>query len=389
LTEGQIQESLRDRLARFIIEELLPEVQRHKTPDGLPILISQDPNDRSVGGASTGGIGSFTLAWERPDSFRRVFSGIGTYVGMRGGERYPVLVRKTEPKPMRIFLQDGSHDELNFFLGEVGDWWLSNQTMNSALEFAGYSVKHIWGEGSHSGKHATVVFPEAMRWLWQDWPQPIVAGQSQNVFFKDILLAGQSWEAVPENDGKAQRLLATSRALRAPDSNGHEYEIDPEQGKLWLRAGGRRSLIDSGLNRPSGIVLSPDGLWLVVAENRTHWGYSYRVLSDGSVQDKQQLYWFHVPDYADDSGAGALAMDTEGRMYAATRMGVQVFDRNGRSRAIMPLPGGEIVGLAFDDEHPDVLYVKCKNHSVYKRILKIPGAQRGGVPIELPKWTPG
>jgi len=138
-------DSLDDRLATFILDEVLPEVERHRTPDGLVIQLSRDPNDRAAGGASTGGIGAFTLAWEHPEEFRRVFTAIGTFVGMRGGDRYAVLVRKTEPKPIRIFMQDGANDELTTYLGEIGDWWMSNQTMERALEFAGYDVEHVWG----------------------------------------------------------------------------------------------------------------------------------------------------------------------------------------------------------------------------------------------------
>ena len=81
-------DSRSDRLARFLIEEVMPEVERHA------IKLSTDPNDRAIGGGSTGAIAAFTVAWERPDAFRRVFSSIGTYVGMRGGEQYYVLVRK-------------------------------------------------------------------------------------------------------------------------------------------------------------------------------------------------------------------------------------------------------------------------------------------------------
>jgi hypothetical protein len=48
------------------------------------------------------------------------FSAIGTYVGLRGGNVYPTLIRKTEPKPIRIFLQDGSAD-LNIYGGRLVD----------------------------------------------------------------------------------------------------------------------------------------------------------------------------------------------------------------------------------------------------------------------------
>jgi gluconolactonase len=103
-------DGLGDNYARFLLDELLPEVEKKTTSDGRPIKLSRDGNDRAIGGASSGAIGAFTAAWERPDAFRRVFSAIGTYVGLRGGNDYPTLIRKFEPKPLRVFLQDGSND---------------------------------------------------------------------------------------------------------------------------------------------------------------------------------------------------------------------------------------------------------------------------------------
>jgi|HubBroStandDraft_1064217.scaffolds.fasta_scaffold143644_3 hypothetical protein len=111
-----------------------------KTPGGLPIRLSTDPNDRATAGSSTGGIGAFTL--EHPDAFRRVFTAFGTFVGMRGGDRYAVLVRKTEPKPIRIYMQDGSHDELTTFhsalaFGPDGRVYVSEANRIVASSFAG------------------------------------------------------------------------------------------------------------------------------------------------------------------------------------------------------------------------------------------------------------
>jgi len=98
----------------------------------------------------------------------QVFSTIGTYVGLRGGNEYPTLIRKTEPKPIRVFLHDGSKD-LNIY---GGDWWMANQTMQRALTFAGYAVNNVWGTDIHSGKHGAMVFPDAMRWLWRNYKTP-------------------------------------------------------------------------------------------------------------------------------------------------------------------------------------------------------------------------
>src|SRR5262245_34245434 len=134
-------DGLGDAYARFLIDELLPAIEKLKTADGREIKLSKNPNDRAIAGSSSGAICAFTVAWERPDSFRRVFSCVGTYVGLRGGHAYPTLIRKYEPKPIRVFLEDGSND-LNIY---GGDWWMANQAMERSLTFAGYEVNHAWG----------------------------------------------------------------------------------------------------------------------------------------------------------------------------------------------------------------------------------------------------
>src|SRR5215831_15282752 len=117
-------DGLGENYARFLMEELLPHiVAEHK------LNLTTNGNDRAIAGASSGAICAFTAAWERPDAFRRVFSSIGTYVGLRGGNNYPTLIRKTEPKPIRVFLQDGSRDQ-NIY---GGNWWMANQEMERSL----------------------------------------------------------------------------------------------------------------------------------------------------------------------------------------------------------------------------------------------------------------
>ena len=179
-------DGLGDNYARFLLEELLPEVESKTASDGRPIRLSHNGNDHAIGGSSSGAICAFTAAWERPDAFSRVFSAIGTYVGLRGGDRYHTLIRKFEPKPIRVFLQDGLNDN-NIY---AGDWWMANQTMERSLAFAGYEVQHVWGDGAHNGRHAAALFPDAMRWLWKDWPQPPKTGQTKNNTLNDVLLPG-------------------------------------------------------------------------------------------------------------------------------------------------------------------------------------------------------
>ncbi|HYN10089.1 MAG TPA: SMP-30/gluconolactonase/LRE family protein [Vicinamibacterales bacterium] len=164
---------------------------------------------------------------------------------------------------------------------------------------------------------------------------------------------------------------------------------DADPSHIWLiTATGQKSVVDSGLTGASGIALTPDGLWLSVAESKSHWGYSYQVQADGTLRHKQRFYWFHVPDAADDSGAGSMCMDRDGRLYAATRKGVEVLDRNGRTRAILPVPGGQVTNVSFGGPKFDTLYVTIRG-TVYKRKLKVLSAPAWAAPIRLPPWSAG
>jgi len=158
---------------------------------------------------------------------------------------------------------------------------------------------------------------------------------------------------------------------------------------VWLiKPDGSKIRLDTGLNGPSGIALAPDNRWLAVMESRTHWGYSYRVQLDGSVDAKQRFYWAHVPDWGDDSGAGDACMDRDGHLYVATRLGVQIFDRNGRSRGILPLPAGETTSVCLGGARFDTLYV-ISGGKLYQRHVKAVGAPAFAPPIKLPPWGAG
>ncbi|QHT71683.1 gluconolactonase [Rhodocytophaga rosea] len=199
-------DALGDSYARFILEEILPHVEQQKTADGRSIILSKNGNDRAIGGSSTGAVAAFTAAWEWPGEFSRVFSVVGTFVGLRGADQYHTLIRKVEPKPLRIFLQDGTND-LHVY---AGDWWKANETMERALTFAGYEVNHIWGEGAHNNQHGRAIFPDAMRYLWKDWPKPVKKGTTANAALKDILIPGEEWELVGEGYSSTDGIIANA-----------------------------------------------------------------------------------------------------------------------------------------------------------------------------------
>ncbi|CAN5225265.1 alpha/beta hydrolase-fold protein [soil metagenome] len=149
-------DTLGDKYATFLIDEILPEVRKHAK-------ISDDPEMRAICGSSSGGICAFTVAWEKPDQFRKVYSTIGSFTNIRGGNKYPDLVKAAPKKPIRIFQQDGSNDIVNQF----GSWPEANKAMAAALTEKGYDHKFVMGEGTHNPKHGASILPEALKWLWR------------------------------------------------------------------------------------------------------------------------------------------------------------------------------------------------------------------------------
>ena len=291
--------------ARFLEEEILPMVETLTTPDGRPVRLSHNPDDRAITGASSSGIASFSAAWNRPDLFHRVYSSVGTYVAMRGGNDYPAYIRKCEPKPLRIFLQEGLKDAWNPLFGE---WWEQNLLMESALDFAGYEEIAHWDRGGHSIWHGTKMFPDAMRWLWKGWPTPVQAGESRN----DML----------------QSLLGT----------GKEHEA----GWAPVAAGDVPRIVRKRLENPLQRILYPSGKLEISVEENSNWLRCAIVRPDGSRTADAQFYWLHNPDNHSLEGpiARDLAFDTLGNLYVLTPFGIQVCDQNGRVRAILNLPDG-------------------------------------------------
>jgi enterochelin esterase-like enzyme len=155
-------DTLSDQYARFLIEEVLPFVA-----EKYDLKLTDDPEMRAICGISSGGICAFTVAWERPDQFRKVVSHVGSFTNIRGGDVYPGRIRKTEKKPLRVFLQDGANDLDN----SHGNWPLANQQMAAALKFVGYDYQFVYGDGGHNMKHGGAIFPDTLRWLWRDWKE--------------------------------------------------------------------------------------------------------------------------------------------------------------------------------------------------------------------------
>lgn len=150
-------DTLSDQYARFLEKEILPEVNKS-------VNLRKDAAGRGICGISSGGICAFTVAWERPDLFHKVLSHVGSFTNIRGGDVYPGLIRKTEKKPIRVYLQDGANDLDNLH----GSWPLANLQMAAALKFARYDYQFVFGDGGHNGRHGGALLPDSLRWLWRD-----------------------------------------------------------------------------------------------------------------------------------------------------------------------------------------------------------------------------
>jgi predicted alpha/beta superfamily hydrolase len=160
-----------DTYSKLIVDELMPELKKQYS-------ISDNPDDHAIAGASSGAICAFTVAWQRPDQFRKVISTIGSFTNIRGGHVYPDLIMKEDPKPIRVFLQDGLNDNrgmrgrgANAKYDPLFDWHAQNIKMAAALTAKHYDVNYTWGLGTHSNKQAGAIMPEMLRWLWRDYPR--------------------------------------------------------------------------------------------------------------------------------------------------------------------------------------------------------------------------
>jgi enterochelin esterase family protein len=157
--------TLDNKYARVIVDELMPVLYKQYN-------LSKDPERHGIGGSSSGAIAAFTVAWERPDQFRKVLSNVGSFTNIRGGHAYPDIIRKSEKKPLRVFLVDGRNDNRGVradgSYDATRDWFLQNVRMQQALSEKGYEVNYAWGIQKHGQKMLRTVFPDMMRWLWRD-----------------------------------------------------------------------------------------------------------------------------------------------------------------------------------------------------------------------------
>ncbi|MFO0795850.1 MAG: alpha/beta hydrolase-fold protein [Gemmataceae bacterium] len=445
-------DSLGDRYVRFLTEEILPEVRKR-------YAITDDPDMHAIGGSSSGAICAFTAAWERPDYFRRVYSSVGSFTNLRGGNVYPSLVRKTEPKPIRVYMADTSGDVDNAF----GSWPWANQLMASSLTYMGYDARFDWAEGyAHNADFGGSKFPDAMRWLWRkEKHTPVIDTRGDlggDLTLLNLLVRDRSWEVVEKGVGFADALCADKAGnvyfcdMKAPSvvrigTDGTRKEIckeavsglkfSPDESVLYgcqgaknrvvainpatgavkmiassvqpndlavtkdgfilitetaakrvtridPRSGGKQ-VMDTGISKPNGIVLSNDGGTLAVSDYGGTHTWTFRVNAGGvldakmptmpmrlPIDAKGEFKFNEPPPYVQSSLGDGMAVDKAGRFYVTSAVGVQVFDPTGRPCGVLPKvdAGQPLTSCVLGGADHSVLYV-AHGTTIYRRALTV------------------
>jgi len=313
-------DNISSRFSSFLEEELIPEVAKKYN-------LSKNPDDHAIAGTSTGGVGAFVAAWERPDLFHRVLTWIGTFVDMKGADSLPAMIRRTEPKPLRVWLQDGKNDHLapgqSYGVFYAGSWPINNELMYEALQFGGYDVKLTIGEGGHDGNQSAALMPDAIRWIWRDYPAPIVVkppaaldqkGWEPRGQVYSVILPGKGWEQVggpyqsvssPTVDKEGNVFFCGSVASRIYKSDAEgKVTVFREKtgGATVIRFGSDGRLFAAGNRRI--VAWPPTGAEQVIATQVT--------ATDMAVTAKGDLYFIN----AADGSIGVVASNGQHRRIA-------------------------------------------------------------------------
>ena len=267
-------DNISDRFSSFLEAELIPEV-------GKKYNLSKNPDDHAISGVSTGAVGAFVAAWHRPDMFHRVLSFIGTFVSLKGADTLPAAIRRTEPKPIRVYLQAGKNDHTSadqpFGVFYGGSWPMNNQVMYDALRFSGYDVKFNLGEEGHNMKHGAAIMPEALTWLWRDYPKPVVAREPAALSKQD-----SGWEprgnvfTVISADKQWEQVGGTYGAVSSPagDKDGNVYFADAKANRVYKAdPSGKVATFRDNAAGVRAVRVGPDGrIYAAKAAGIVSWG---------------------------------------------------------------------------------------------------------------------
>ena len=428
---------------------LLPEIVMTEI---IPVINKQyaiaDSNNLVMGNSS-GGNAAFNMAWEQSAFFQRVYSGIGSFTGLRSGENFPVLIRKTEPKALRIFLQDGSNDLNNF----SGEWFAVNRHMLSSLQWAGYEVNYAWGDDGHNPKHGAAIMPDVLRWLWKDFPASIQAGKNSKSDFK-FLQPGEKWKLIKEfkdsisclttglsgdllivsgkniwlheiNNGlinkyqfpksisaisftatgsylcsfqgeqsiqlrnEANKVVQTFNGISADDllCYGDGFYWTNKKQKIIGRVSlsTKQKSIYCFQSTPTGLSLHPEKSFLYVNGQMNKLGSLFTVDSLFQLSDEQPYLHYQVVYPDYNVHPGKMIVDTNNFVITCTDIGLQVTDQLGRTNLIIPLPKKEKPAALALAGENKNILYASSGKKLYARVVNTQGFLSQGNVVKPPR----
>jgi sugar lactone lactonase YvrE len=158
--------------------------------------------------------------------------------------------------------------------------------------------------------------------------------------------------------------------------DGGIYVSDPPGGRIWyINPKREKKVVAEGL-RPNGVILWPDQGTLVVTDGVEPVLWTFRVERDGSLSSKDRYYGpLQLPAAGGSPGSDGMKVDSIGRLYVTTRVGLQMFDPTGRlGGTILKPQAGSLSNVCFGGKNLDTLYVTAGD-KVYKRRVQATGVR--------------
>jgi gluconolactonase len=341
------------RFPTFLIEEILPEVAKDYN-------LSSNPNDRAISGSSSGGNASFNAAWTRPDVFHRVLSFIGGFTNLRGDHIYPSLVRKMETKPLRVFLQDGLQD-INIY---------SNYELGAALRDANYDYKLVIGTEGHNSKHSSSILPDALRWLWRDYPSPIAkpTNSARHYIGNNIVLdSDPDWELVSQGHKFTEG--------PAVDARGNVFFSDIPNSRIYKASiDGKVTVFRENTGEANGLMFGSDGRLYACQNGRK------RIVAFAPDGKESMI--------AEGVNSNDLAINSRGEIYFTDPQNKRVWfiDAKGNKRVVhegILFPNG----VRFSPDHAFLLVADTLSRWIWSFSVELDGSLMNGVPfyrLEIP-----